>query len=105
MADDTNKIEPIVRLELLGSEWEWLLDRMEVLHRRTQEIDTVSDSVRSGRLIGTLMVQIARHKAELWTNEEPRPIYREVFDQAHKAGGHAWDKPADPRKFLNEECR
>lgn len=83
MADEhKNEIEPMVRLELLGSEWEWLLDHMEVLHRRTQEIDTAMDSVRSGRLIGTLVVQLARHKAELWTNES-RPT----------------------RKFLNEECR
>ena len=37
--------------------------------------------------------------------KEPRPTFQEVFDKVYDAGGHVWDKPADPRKFLNEECR
>ena len=107
MADDTNKIEPMVRLGLIADDWEWLLGHAAHLQYTANPRidygdgdDDDSDRQRMGFLLGLLRAKLRRHKAA--SLSEPRPTFQEVFNKVYDAGGHVWDKPADPRKFLNE---
>ena len=104
MADKHESKEAEVSLSLSMEDWGWLLNYVLTGVRLQLRPDSPA-RIQVERIVAHLDGQYHYHRHKAASPPEPRPTYREVFDQVHKAGGHAWDKPADPRKFLNEECR
>lgn len=107
--DEHKNEEAEVSLSLPAEDWEHVLD---VLKGRLVLLDyDYPKAVRLRPLVNSLDVQYRRQKAAFTHHQAfvrhkaAQPTLQEVLDKAHDAGGHVWDKPADPRKFLNEECR